>query len=327
MNLLLFILSLSLQLLEKISKLFFVLSFTVSTLLVTSCKTVTISEHQVFKATQYSYEKMKSTIARTTYSASEKDSLLSIYHTIFNTNEPQILTTSQVKVIRNFLKNDTLKAEYFVFEPQHTERVGLFFIGNTSSIPNFRDELIQLAQQTHSKIYVLNYRGYGKSEGIPTFEDQFADNTYFLRYLQKNEKKVDFVMGYSLGSVFATKLATDNKIEKLYLLSPFSNAKEIIDHQKKVATRGPKVIFRPFIKVRPEAHLLSISNTALIRNYRGSLIIFHGTKDTTLPYTMGENLYKNATTAAKKLYTLTNGGHGAVFTKENWCKLVEAVKI
>lgn len=327
MSVILIFQSFSMLILEKISKLSFILFNLLICLSFNSCKTIEIDEKQVFKESKYNYERIASFISSTNYTQSKKDSLLSIYNTIINTNDKQILSASKVNITRNFLKVDTLDLEYFIFQPEKTEKIGLFFIGNTSSIPNFRDELIRLSNQSNSKIYVLNYRGYGKSNGIPKFKDQFSDNNFFLNEILKIEKKVNYVIGYSLGTVFATRLATENSIEKLFLLSPFSNAEEIIAHQKKVFTRGPKIIFRPFIKLKTEEHLLSISNTEQVKKFKGNLIIFHGTNDQTLPYKMGVNLYENSTTSTKKIYTLKKGGHRAPFNDENWSKLIEEIKI
>lgn len=311
---------------EKISRLSFILFNLLCCIAFNACKTIEISEKQVFKESKYNYQKTASYISSTNYKQSKKDSLLSLYNTIINTNDTQVLSASKVSVSRKFLKVDSLNLEYFIFEPEKTEKIGLFYIGNTSSIPSYKDELIKLSNQSNSKIYVLNYRGYGKSDGNPKFKDQFSDNNFFLNEILKIEKKVCFVIGYSLGTLFATKLATENSIEKLYLLSPFSNAEEIIAHQKKVLTKGPKIIFRPFIKLKTEKHLLSISNTEQIKKFKGNLIIFHGINDETLPYKMGVNLFKNATTSTKTIYTLKEGGHKAPFYDENWKKLIEAVK-
>lgn len=296
-------------------------------LTLSSCKTIEVQEKWVFKETKYNYNKVVSDISKSNHTVAKKDSILKIYNTIINTNDQQIITTEGVSVWRKFLKKDTLDLEYFVFEPKNTEKVGLFFIGNTSSIPSFRNELIALAKQTQSKIYVLNYRGYGKTSGTPSFNTQFSDNKLFLDEILHNENKVDYIIGYSLGSVFATQLAIEYTIPNLYLLSPFSNTKTILSHQKKVVTKGPKALLRPFIKLKAEEQLLTVSNTEKIKGYKGNLVIIHGTEDEVLPYTMGVNLYKNAISSSKKLYPLKDGKHNAPFKKDNWIILIKEVNI
>lgn len=303
-----------------------VLSIILITLTFASCKTIEITESTVFKEGKYNYDRVAGRLKKTNYSESKKDSLLKAYNTIINTNEQLISTTENVSVSRKFLKQDTLNLEYFVFEPKKTEKVGLFFIGNTSSVTNFANELILLAKQTNSKIYVLNYRGYGKSDGKPSFKTQFNDNKYFFDEITRTNGKVNYVIGYSLGSVFSSRLATENNISNLYLLSPFSNAKTLLAYQKKVFTRGPKIVFRPFLKLKTEEHLLSISNTEQMQKFKGNLIIMHGTSDHVLPYSMGVNLYENAIAPSKKIYPIKNGEHNAPFEKENWNIIINEVK-
>lgn len=304
-----------------------VLSTILITLTLVSCKTIQIVESSVFKEGKYNYDRVVRRLKKTDYSEGKKDSLLKAYNTIINTDEELISTTENVSVWRKFLKQDTLNLEYFVFEPQITEKVGLFFIGNTSSITNFANELITLAKETNAKIYVLNYRGYGKSDGTPSFKTQFNDNKYFLDEIIRTEGKVNYVIGYSLGSVFASRLATENNIQNLYLLSPFSNAKALLAYQKKAFTRGPKILFRPFLKLKTEEHLLSISNTEQVQKFKGNLVIMQGTSDKVLPYFMGVNLYENAITPSKKIYPIKNGEHNAPFEKENWKHIIDEVKV
>lgn len=303
---------------------FFFLNLVVLTFI--SCKTIEVPEKWVFKETKYDYDKVVSDLNKVNYNPSKKDSVLKFYNTIINTNEQKIATIENVSITRKFVTQDSLNLEYFVFEPQQSKKVGLFFIGNTSTIPNFRNELITLAKQTNSKIYVPNYRGYGKTNGTPSFKTQFNDNASFLSMINKTEEKVDFVIGYSLGSAFATRLATENNISNLFLLAPFSNANAILAHQKKVFTKGPKIVFRPFIQLKPEAHLMQISNTEEIKKFKGNLVILHGTKDETLPFTMGVNLFENATTYSKKIVPLPNGNHSASFKAENWNILINEIR-
>ena len=80
--------------------------------------------------------------------------------------------------------------EYFVFKPKNADKVGVYFLGNGSNIFNFTDNLFELSDKTNSKIYVLNYRGYGKSDGTPSFKTQFDDDNYFYNYIKKNENKI-----------------------------------------------------------------------------------------------------------------------------------------
>ncbi|MBL0145368.1 MAG: hypothetical protein IPP48_06050 [Chitinophagaceae bacterium] len=122
-----------------------------------------------------------------------------------NTENESIIEKENVKLNRYFyLIDDTISIEYFVFQPEKTNKVGLFYMGNSSNIFDFADNLFRLSSQTKSKIYVINYRGYGKSKGTPSFSTQFSDNSLITKEIIQKQNKLDFVIGFSLGSVFAS---------------------------------------------------------------------------------------------------------------------------
>jgi pimeloyl-ACP methyl ester carboxylesterase len=173
----------------------------------------------------------------------------------------------------------------------------------------------------------LNYRGYGKSDGTPSFKTQFKDNTNFLNFIiEKDHQKPKIMIGYSIGTIAASYLASENNLDELYLLAPFSNAEETISYLKKGKTKGLKSIFRPFIKITAEEHLLKISNTEKVKNYTGKLTILHALDDSVLPYKMGKELYEISPSSKKELITIENGGHGSVFYKKNWDRVIEMIK-
>ena len=120
---------------KKMSKYKLVLSTILVTLTLVSCKTIQIVESSVFKEGKYNYDRVVRRLKKTDYSESRKDSLLKAYNTIINTNEELISTTEKVSVWRKFLKQDTLHLEYFVFEPQKTEKVGLFLLAILQVLP------------------------------------------------------------------------------------------------------------------------------------------------------------------------------------------------
>lgn len=295
--------------------------------LLAACKPIQVPENWAFTQSKYNYEKQLKRVAESKISDEEKAVLSKSAALIVNSEAEVIQEWENVTLKRRFAySNDSIRAEYFIFEPTIINRNALFFLGNGSSIFNFATNLFQLAAQTNSRIYVINYRGYGNTNGVPSFKTQFFDNQHFIDSIVKKQSRIDYIVGYSLGSVFATHAAYDNQIDELYLLAPFSNATEIIGHLKKQYTRGLKVIVRPFIRLTAEDYLTRISNTEKITKYLGRLTIFHGTKDDQLPYFMGKHLYEISHSQRKELITIRNGGHGAIFKTENWSQLIDRIK-
>jgi len=304
------------------------LIFFFASVTIASCKTIKVSERSTFVATKYNYESFSNSILESNLSDQQKRIFILSAGKIVNTDEEEIIVLGPVKLKRQFLVvNDTITLEYFIFEPKHIKKRGIYFLGNGTSILNVAEKLFELSAGTSSKIFVLNYRGSGKSKGTPSFRTQFIDNQTFITSIEVKEREtLQFCVGYSLGSIFATYSAVENNIGHLYLLSPFSNSQQLFKYAKKQNTKGLKALLRPFIKVTADDYLSGISNIEKIQNYNGKLVVFHGTKDYILPYTMGESLYRSYNSENKEFIPLIDGGHGAAFESNNWEILIRKIE-
>lgn len=78
-------------------------------------------------------------------------------------------------------------------------------------------------------IFLLNYRGFGKSEGKISSEKQFNDDlgTAF-DYFQKEYGRNIHVFGYSLGSGPAAFLAANRSPKTVVLIAPYYNFTEFV---------------------------------------------------------------------------------------------------
>ena len=75
-------------------------------------------------------------------------------------------------------------------------------------------------------IYLLNYRGYGASEGKPTEEGLYLDALAIYDSIKAHHRHIS-VIGRSLGGSVATWLAASRRVEKLILITPFDSAVRI----------------------------------------------------------------------------------------------------
>ena len=78
-------------------------------------------------------------------------------------------------------------------------------------------------------VFVLDYRGYGKSEGEISSESQFysdAQSVYDILKTRYNEADI-IIAGYSIGSAAAAKLAAENKPKLLILQAPFYSLSDL----------------------------------------------------------------------------------------------------
>lgn len=96
----------------------------------------------------------------------------------------------------------------------------IYFGGNgerpEANIPDFKQIF------DNRTIYVINYRGYGESEGNPTEEALYEDALAIFDHVSQNHSKVT-VIGRSLGTGVATYLALQRGIDRLVLIEPFDS--------------------------------------------------------------------------------------------------------
>ncbi|SNR14161.1 alpha/beta hydrolase [Tenacibaculum jejuense] len=123
-------------------------------------------------------------------------------------------------------------------------------------------------------VFMIDYRGFGKSEGNITSEDQlYEDNQMLYDEIKKNYAEEDIiVVGYSLGSAMAAKLASTNNPKLLIMKAPFYNFNEAISERVKLLSAiFPLKILNKY----------KFNNHEFIQNCKMPVVIFHGTKDKT----------------------------------------------
>lgn len=292
-----------------------------------SCKTVHIPENWLFVESKYDRAAYSDYIRNSGWDESDKDYFTGILEKLVNTDDELLGSRNDGTISRKYFERDGYpKLEYIEFTPARYDKTGFFFLGSGSDVFTIAKELEYLSAVSGSKIYVLNYRGYGKSGGSPSFTTVFGDNSDFTDYIEDAGDKIDFVIGYSLGSVSATYLAGERNIDKLVLMAPLSDAEQAFTHMKRQYTPGWQAVLRPFIKVSADDHLTNISNSDKLGEYNGDLLIIHGDADETLPYKMGKNLYGASSSENKRLITIEGGGHTAPFEDEYLEKIAEFLK-
>lgn len=288
------------------------LTFTLS-----SCKTVHIPETWLFVEGKYDYASYFDYIRNSGWEEEDKNYFRGVLEKLVNTGDDILGSRNNHTISRRYFERDGLPfLEYVEFTPSDYNKTGLFFLGSGSDVFTIAKELEELSVMSGSKIYVLNYRGYGNSGGSPSFTTVFGDNSDFAGYINGSGDKIDFIIGYSLGSVSATYLAEESDIGKLVLMAPLSDSEQAFTHMKRQYLGGWRAVLRPFIKISTDDYLTIISNYDKIMKYNGDLLIIHGTADEALPYKMGESLYEVSISANKRLITIKRGDHTAPFRDE-----------
>jgi len=96
----------------------------------------------------------------------------------------------------------------------------IYFGGNGELVANNAQNFISTFQKY--TVYLVNYRGYGGSSGIPTEQAIYSDAKYIYDKIRIKHKKIS-VIGRSLGTGVATFLASTREVNKMVLITPYDS--------------------------------------------------------------------------------------------------------
>lgn len=99
-------------------------------------------------------------------------------------------------------------------------RAVLYFGGNAEDVSAGLSELAAVFPE-HA-VYALHYRGYGSSTGKPSEKVLHADATALFDHVVRDHPEV-VVIGRSLGSGVAIRLAVERTVERLVLVTPYDS--------------------------------------------------------------------------------------------------------
>jgi fermentation-respiration switch protein FrsA (DUF1100 family) len=181
----------------------------------------------------------------------------------------------------------------------------------------------QLLANTNGKnrygVMMVDYRGYGLSEGKPTEEGLYADVDAALTWLKSKGLTGNRLMmyGFSMGSAPATQLTAYPRSltpAKLLLEAPFASAKVMVQDATRLALPSQFVTD------------LQINNADAIKTVQQPLFWIHGTADDFLNInTHGQVVYDNHHGRFKEAHKIEGAGHGNVPNTtgfQNYLKLV-----
>ncbi|KAH9386731.1 uncharacterized protein NEMAJ01_1627 [Nematocida major] len=160
---------------------------------------------------------------------------------------------------------------------------------------------------------IIDYRGFGDSEGLPSRSAFIEDVSAGVNYFRKKNIMSISIISYSLGTAIALEYLmryTGKKmpvnIEKLVLVSPFSSTISLLREYK---------LWNFIEMVLPNSstyamHGLGYNSLQNIQKVRMRILIIHGAADWLIPCTHGEILAKNSNATFLKL---ENETHSTVF--------------
>jgi len=155
----------------------------------------------------------------------------------------------------------------------------LYFHGNTRSIKGWARYARDFYRYNYD-VVLVDYRGFGKSTGKRSEKEMLDDMQFVYERLAKQYSEQHMIVyGRSLGSGFATKVASENNPRYLILDSPYYNFTRVIER---------------FLPILPIRYVLRyhLRTDKWIMQVRCHTYIIHGTKDRLIPIRHSEALQR-----------------------------------
>jgi uncharacterized protein len=166
----------------------------------------------------------------------------------------------------NIKSFDGVNLNGLLFKAESSKGLVFYLHGNAGNLENW-GKIAKTFTNLGYDIFILDYRSFGKSEGIIEDEEQLnKDVSIVYNVLTKKypESKI-IIAGYSIGTGLAAILASSNKPKALMLQSPYYSFTELSD------SRVP--FFPDFMK---KFHLETFR---FLPKVKAPIYIFHGLDD------------------------------------------------
>ena len=211
----------------------------------------------------------------------------------------------------NIRTADNVALSGILFKAENTKGLIFYLHGNAGSLRTW-GEIGKVYTDLGYDLFMLDYRGYGKSEGKISSEAQlFGDVQAAYNRLKKgyDENRI-IVLGYSIGTGPAAQLASVNKPRMLILQAPYYSLVDMMKHEYPVI---PTFLLK-----------YKLETNEYMKACRMPVVIFHGDKDEVIYYGSSEKLMKESK-GSDTLITLNGQGHNGITRNPQY--LVELKKL
>lgn len=212
-----------------------------------------------------------------------------------------------------FTAKDTTKLHGWYCPAEESRGTILVAHGNAGNIATRAEWLRVLQARLRVSTLMFDYRGYGRSDGVPTVEgvlqDARAARTKLSELAGVKESEL-ILMGESIGGAVVVQLAAEAAPRGLILQSTFSSLRDMADfHYRKLSWL-----------VRPN----KLDSFTQIARYHGPLLQSHGNRDEIVPFSSAEKLFR-AANEPKTFVTITGADHNDWLTDAYLRRLDEFV--
>jgi pimeloyl-ACP methyl ester carboxylesterase len=197
------------------------------------------------------------------------------------------------------------------FKSENPKGVVYYLKGNSRSIKGWGKFAVDFTSHNWDVI-MIDYRGFGKSTGKRSQKEMHNDVQRVYDEIKKNvAEKYIIIYGRSLGTGFATKLASVNTPRLLILVCPyFSILKNI---QRYIPLKSLSFVVK-----------YSMPTYKWLKYVTCPIKIIHGTSDKIIPFKTGLKLSK-IKPKSTRLYPIIDGGHKNIHNFESYHRALKEI--
>ena len=221
--------------------------------------------------------------------------------------EPNPTSTHGIDITIPVEKDEKIGARFHMDKKQGPNI--LFFHGNGEIVADY-DDLGPLYNKMGINFLPIDYRGYGRSTGMPTVTSMMNDSHAIFNFIKKWLVEHFYtgpviIMGRSLGSASAIKIAVSYKdrISGLILESGF-------------ARTGPLL---RILGIDPDGigfkEETGFQNVHKIKKFDKPVLIIHAEQDHIIPFSDGQALYDACSASDKTLLEIPGANHNDIFMR------------
>ncbi len=206
---------------------------------------------------------------------------------------------------------DGTKLHGLLFKTKAPAGLIFYLHGNAGALDSW-GELAPVYNNLNYDIFMLDYRGYGKSQGSISSEKQFHDDVQAAyENLKKDYPEEQIVIiGYSIGTGAAARLAAENNPKMLILEAPYYSLADL-------AKKHYPIIPAAFIKY-------TFKTYEFVAKVKAPVVLIHGDRDEIIYYGSSLKL-KEHLKPTDTLITLKGQYHNGIYQNPDYVAAIRQI--
>ena len=194
--------------------------------------------------------------------------------------------------------------------PPGARRSAIYYYGNAETVLGSRPIVERFARDFDVEVLVIDVRGYGFSDGVPSLDALLADGLRMFDVYVADPARPPgplFLYGHSLGSAAAVHVAASRPTAGLILEAPPTSAAEVVPTWR----RHYPWFLRWAIRLEADAGLRARRPQPVerIRDVSAPLLVLHGDQDDVVPPEFGRRMFDAAPGPDKTWCPVPDTGH------------------